>query len=140
MPLSPTELSPPQHAVCTRTCYLWYDRFLYGRFHDAIDVNGDDARENLRVSLELVGGASAPVLIDLRPIRSQTSEARAVFAGPDATVFTKACALVIANPLSRVLGNFYLGFNRPQSPTRLFNSIADAEAWLTTFLSKTHGG
>jgi hypothetical protein len=69
-----------------------------------MDVKGDDARENLRVSLELVEGGSAPVLIDLRPIRSQTSEARAVFAGTDATVFTKACALVIANPLSRVRG------------------------------------
>ncbi|MFN8668758.1 MAG: hypothetical protein U0164_16375 [Gemmatimonadaceae bacterium] len=117
----------------TRTCSLWLDRFVYGRFHDGAEVTGDDAQENLRVTSALVSGHPTPVVVDLRPIRSQTAEARAAFAGPDATRVTLACALVIESPLSRVLGNFYLGFNRPQSPTRIFNSVEDAEAWLATF-------
>lgn len=117
----------------TRTCALWLDRFVYGRFHDGAEVTGDDARENLRATSALVQGRPTPVIVDLRPIRSQTAEARAAFAGPEATRVTRACALVIESPLSRVLGNFYLGFNRPASPTRLFNSVADAEAWVSTF-------
>jgi len=39
-------------------------------------------------------------------------------------------ALLIASPLSRVLGNFYLRINRPETPTRLFSSEEEAGAWL----------
>lgn len=126
-------LDPPPQAVRTRTCSLWLDRFVYGRFHDGAEVTGTDALENLGVTAKLVAGRPTPVVVDLRPVRSQSAEARAAFAGAEATKVTLACALVIESPLSRVLGNFYLGFNRPQSPTRLFNSVEDAERWLSTF-------
>ncbi len=131
--VSSRPLDPPPHAVRTRTCSLWFDRFVYGRFHDGAEVTGPDALENLGVTARLVNGRPTPVVVDLRPVRSQTAEARAAFAGAEATKVTLACALVIESPLSRVLGNFYLGFNRPQSPTRLFNSVEDAERWLSTF-------
>ena len=48
-----------------------------------------------------------------------------------------AVALLIGSPMSRVIGNFYLGFNRPQTPTRLFTDTDEAEAWLRTFLPTT---
>jgi hypothetical protein len=103
------------------------------RFHDRAEVTLDDARENLAAAAGLTGGQRSPVLVDLRPIRSQTAEARAYFAGPAATAITLAVALVIESPLSRVLGNFFLGFNRPETPARLFTSVDEARAWLTTF-------
>jgi hypothetical protein len=55
-------------------------------------------------------------------------------AGPAATAVTVAVALVTSSPLSRVLGNFFLGFNKPQTPARLFASIDDAEVWLRSFI------
>jgi hypothetical protein len=125
-----SEREPNDDAVITRTCTLWLDRFVRGRFHDGAEVQGVDARENLRVTAELCDGKRRPILVDLRPIRSQSAEARAVFAGPDATAVSLAVALVIGSPLTRVLGNFFLGFNRPAMPTRLFTSIAEAEVWL----------
>lgn len=106
---------------------------MFGVFHPRAEVTGDDARINLRTCASLVPGRRVPVLVDLRLIRSQSAEARALFAGSDATAFTTAVALLIASPLSRVLGNFYLGFNRPQTPTRLFVTEAEAVEWLTTF-------
>jgi hypothetical protein len=33
-----------------------------------------------------------------------------------------------------VLGNFYLGLNKPLVPTRLFTSEEEAQAWLRSFL------
>ena len=132
--MSPLELVPPSDAVHTRTCVLWYDRLFYGVFVDGAEVSGDDARENLAVILRLVKGHRAPVMVDLRRIRSQSAEARSVFAGHEATRVTLALALLIDSPISRVLGNFYLGFNKPQTPSRLFNSVREADAWLRTFL------
>lgn len=136
--MSPPLLKVPTDAVRTRTCSLWVDRLAYACFHDGAEVTGDDAHDNLTQLERLIPGRRAPVLVDLRPIRSQSAEARAVFAGPEATNVTIAVGLVIGSPLSRVLGNFYMGFNRPQTPSRLFSSVADAEAWLRTFLDEAH--
>ena len=126
--------APPPSSISTRTCALWVDRFVRGRFHQGAEVSAEDARENLAVTTKLCGGVRHPVLVDLRGIRSQSAEARAAFAGPEGSAVSLAVALVIGSPVSRVLGNFYLGFNRPEVPTRLFTSVPDAEAWLATFL------
>lgn len=128
-------MTPPQDALRTRTCVLWLEHgIVYGQFLAGADVTADDARDNLSVTARLTAGARRPVLVDLRPVRSQSAEARALFAGPNATAVTLAVALVTNSPLSRVLGNFFLGFNRPETPARLFTSVEAAERWLRTFM------
>jgi hypothetical protein len=110
---------------------LWVDGGLvHGRFLPGAEVCADDARENVAVTRELTAGQRRPVLVDLRAVRSQTAEARAYLAGPEATRVSLAVALLIASPLSRAIGNFYLGFNRPEVPTRLFTDEAAALLWL----------
>lgn len=133
-------MMPPTHAVRTRTCCLWRERdVIFGRFHDAAVVDLNDARENVAATATLTAGERLPVLIDLRGIRSQSAEARAYFAGPAATAVTQAVALIIGSPLSRVIGNFFLGFNRPETPARLFTSVHEAEDWLGSFQATPHG-
>lgn len=110
---------------------MWVDDdIVIGRFHDGADVSGDDARENLGVLLELIGSERAPVMVDLRPVHSQSAEARSVFAGPDAFRVSTSVALLIGSPISRVIGNFYLGFNKPLTPSRLFTDPDEARQWL----------
>lgn len=117
--------------VATRTCLLWLERgLLRGRFLQGAEVTREDALENLAVSERLTGGRRLPALIDLREVKAQSAEARAVLAGPAAARVSGAVGLLIGSPLSRVLGNFYLRFNRPGTPTRLFSTEAEAEAWL----------
>lgn len=124
---------PSPDCTRTRTCAIWIDGFVRARFHEGAEVTLADAQENIALTARLTGGRRLPVLVDLRPVRSQSGEARAYFAGPAATAVSVSVALIIASPLSRVLGNFYLGFNKPEVPTRLFTSLPDAEAWLRTF-------
>jgi hypothetical protein len=106
---------------------------VHTRFHAGAEVTLEDAQANIEVTAKLTGGRALPVLVDLRTVRSQSAEARSLFAGPEGRAVSSAVALLLSNPLSRVMGNFYLGFNRPQTPTRLFTSEAEAEAWLLTF-------
>jgi hypothetical protein len=122
---------PPSPAVTTRTAEVRLDGdVLRARFHDGAEVDLADARENLEACAALVPGRQLGVLVDLRPVRSQTAEARAHFAGPAAGRIASGLALLIGSPLSRVLGNFYLRFNRPGFPTRLFSSEDEALRWL----------
>ena len=113
----------------TRTCELSLrDGVIHGVFLAGAEVALADAKENIAVTAELAGGRPRPALIDLRLVRSQSAEARAHLAGPEADAVSCAVALVIASPLSRMIGNFYLGFNRPRVPTRLFTDVVEAEA------------
>jgi len=120
-------MTPPVDAIRTRTCALWCENgIVHGQFYDGAEVSLEDARENLSATGRLTQGQRRPVLVDWRAARSQSAEARALFAGPAATAVTVAVALVTSSPLSRVLGNFFLGFNRPETPARLFTSVEAA--------------
>jgi hypothetical protein len=127
-------MTTPRHSptASTRTSEIRLDGdVLTARFHDGAQVELADARENLEACAALAQGRRVGVLVDLRPLRSQSAEARAHFAGPEAGRIARGLALLIGSPLSRVLGNFYLRFNRPGFPTRLFSSEDEGLRWLT---------
>ena len=39
-------------------------------------------------------------------------------------------AMVANKPLQKLVGNFFLGINRPKIPIKLFSNSLDAESWL----------
>ena len=88
-----------------------------------------DAKENIAATFELAG-RQIGVLVDMRGVRSQTREARQYFAGAEAEKVTRAVALLIGSPVSRVLANFYLRVRTPRIPTALFTDEEQAVAWL----------
>jgi hypothetical protein len=38
------------------------------------------------------------------------------------------------NPVSRIIGNFYMGINKTAMPVKMFSNEKEAMAWLKTFL------
>jgi hypothetical protein len=98
------------------------------------DVTLEDAIENHEETLKLVGDHEYLVLVDIRPARSITREARMSFADRDSRRNTIAQALVIDSGISRVIGNFFIGLNKPPFPVKLFKSSDEAAAWLKGFL------
>lgn len=90
------------------------------------------AREHFAIMRELTQGRRVAVLVDASEVGSQDRETRALYAGSEAFAFTSACAIVVGSPVSRILGSFFLGFNKPLYPTRLFSSRQEAERWLTS--------
>ncbi len=90
----------------------------------------DEGKLSTKTGLELTEGKPMPLLCDLKNVTRMTQECRRYFAGPvHAEMFTK-CALLITNPISRIIGNFFLGANKPLKPTRLFTKKEEAIKWL----------
>jgi hypothetical protein len=90
----------------------------------------EDGKESTRISAEMVGDMPLPLLCDLTNVVKMTQDCRRHFAGPEhARTFSK-CALVVNNPISRLIGNFFMGFNKPLKPTRLFTSKEEGLKWL----------
>lgn len=90
----------------------------------------EDARENVAEIYEMGGRQRSLVLVDMRGVRSQSRDARAYFAGPDAERATLAVALLIGSPVSRVLANFFLRLTPQRLPTALFTDEDKALEWL----------
>lgn len=61
--------------------------------------------------------------------------ARAFFAGEEYMRLCSQTALVVGSPVSRVIGNFFVGLNRPRYPYRIFDDPALATEWLRGFVS-----
>ena len=60
-------------------------------------------------------------------------EARDYFANERTAAIQRATALLTNSPVSRVIGNFFMGLNKPISPTKLFTDPQRAIEWLQPF-------
>jgi hypothetical protein len=69
-------------------------------------------------------------MVDLRPIRSMDKASRSYSASAEHSDTMSAVALIVGSPLSRALGNFFLGLNVPPFPVKLFSDEAQARMWL----------
>ena len=94
------------------------------------EVTLEAAKEDHVATMKLVGGHDFLILVDARPARGITREARQYYADPEVRKHTIAQAILIDSGVSKVLGNFYLAVNKPPFPTKLFTTEQAAIAWL----------
>jgi hypothetical protein len=114
--------------------YIDQDGILIQTYEENIELTFSDAFEDFNLYASLCESHKRPVMVDIRNIRSVDLKARAYYSGEEATKYLKAAALIISNPVSRVIGNFYMGINKTVFPFRLFTKTEDAVKWLKTFL------
>ena len=116
-----------------RTGRFWVDDegFHRGECFEGAEETLADAEEQLREQRALGGGVRRPFLMDISRVRSLSRDARNCFANSDASIEIYLCvALLVGSPLSRAVGNFFIGLNKPRMVTRLFTSEQEALAWM----------
>ena len=91
------------------------------------------SQELLRAALT-VTDRPRPTLVLMKDIARVDREARAFFASDDYLQIASQSALVVGSPVSRIIGNFFLGLNRPKYPVRIFTDPDLAVAWLKEYL------
>jgi hypothetical protein len=94
----------------------------------------EDAQQIIAYMAATYGPLRHPALVDISGLRSISREAREYFAGPETARVESAVALIVKSPLSRAVGNFFLGINRALMPTKLFATDDPAIAWLEGFI------
>jgi len=107
---------------------------LVQTYHDNASLTINDAREDFQIYKELCKSIKRPVLVDIRNIRSVKRKARMLYSGREAINYLTAAALLIGNPVSRIIGNFYMGLNKTVFPLRLFTNQKDALKWLKSYI------
>ncbi len=127
----------PKDAIEVKGYFTWMGNDGIARtcVKSGIDITLEIAQENSKVVNELICEKKFPMLIDSRGIKSMSYEARHHFSVRGRDTKTCAFAILIGSTLSRVLGNFYLGINKPAVPTKLFDNEEEATQWLKQFLN-----
>jgi hypothetical protein len=126
--------------IQTNTASVWLndEGIVEAVFRDDVVDTLENAKENVRAGIEAGGGIKRPLLLDISRLRSMTKEARTYYAkGHEREGIELAVGMIVASPLSRVIGNFFLGLNRSDIPARLFTSRAEAFRWLKIFMEYT---
>jgi hypothetical protein len=97
-----------------------------------VDIRLEDAIAAIQAMTELTGGRLSPLLVDLHDSGQQARAARIEFTSQADLV--SAVALIVGTPLSRIMGNFFLGVSRPPYPVRMFDTEESALVWLNEFV------
>ena len=77
-------------------------------------------------------GTKKKVLLDLRGAHGAEQEARN-YVAKEGKPYIQAMALIVKSPYTRMLGNFFIGFSKPNYPSKIFNNEEKAIQWLKEF-------
>jgi hypothetical protein len=120
--------------VASRTCArftvgLREDGILVYQPHPGADVSYDFAAQVLELGLQVAEGRTRPTLVLMQDVARIDREARTFFASDAYLRLSYQTALVVSSPVSRVIGNFFVGLNRLKYPCRVFDDQERAVAW-----------
>ena len=104
----------------THCCTMWLDEdgITHQVFHNGAEISLADVQELLHERKRLLNGSKGPIFSDIRSIKSVSKEARDSSTDDEGIQITTAFAILIGNPVSRMIGNFTLRINRPPYPTK----------------------
>ncbi|MCD6017782.1 MAG: hypothetical protein K0S53_903 [Bacteroidetes bacterium] len=110
------------------------DGIIHSHTTAGIDFNVDSLKKFSVVMGKMVNYRSVPLLITLDEFAIPPVETRAFWATKESCPYSSADAYVTSNMGHAMIGNFYLKFNKPGRPTKMFKTKEQAIKWLRTFL------
>jgi hypothetical protein len=125
-------LTPPRDAKDLEAFWTWMaaDGICRTVTKPGARVEIKQARENSEAVNSFYNGKKFPLLVDARHIHSMSREARGFLSTNNRESGISCFALIVQSPLSRMIGNFFMGINKPVIPARLFDSEEAALEWL----------
>jgi hypothetical protein len=114
-------------------CYLREDGILVYRAISGLVITHTISLQVVEIGLQVVNQPT-PTMVLMQDLARVDREARALFASETYNRVCSQTALVVGSPVSRVIGNFFVGLNRPKHLFRIFDDPALAIEWLRGFV------
>lgn len=126
----------PSNASEVKKYHTWMgeDGICRTKVKEGSDISLEDAMENTVVVTSFFKDKKFPIMIDARGIKSMSREARNHFSARGRDSKTNSFGIIVKSPISRVVGNFFLGISKPSVPTKLFENEEEAKQWLMQFI------
>ena len=105
-------------------------------FIENAEIELEDAKEMGTIIRQIANGQKFAVLVDGTNVFSVSPEAKVLIASKEYTKDRIAAAFIINSLGNRIAGNFFIKFNKPATPTQLFNDEKSALEWLKGVIKK----
>ena len=116
---------------------FWVENdILFFIYKPGVKVYLNVAEQVVKDRVQLQNETAYPVFCDMRGVKDSDKPARDYLAKEGSTLVT-AVAVLIDSPVTKIMLNFYLNINRPQTPTRMFTDQSLALEFLEVY--KKHG-
>ncbi len=129
-------LDPPEDATETTAFWTWMgkDGICRTKTKPLAVITLKEAMENSVAVSSFYKDKKFPLLIDARNIKYMEREARQHFSTNGRETKINCFAVMVKSPLSRLIGNFFMGLNKPAIPARLFDDENEAVKWLKQYI------
>lgn len=118
--------------------YNSFERIVYMKILDRAEIELENAIQNQEAVKQLTNNEKHLLVVDARGIDVYVSkEARTFSADRKAADPCIAKAFIVNSTANRLIGNFYINFNKPNIPTKLFSTVEKATEWLNSYLYLT---
>lgn len=124
------------HTKVATFSYDQNERLLHMKILNGAEIELENAIENYEAAQLLVAGHKHLLLVDGTSNVYISKEAK-VYSAKQKPNSPIAMAVIVTSAANRLVGNFYINFNKPAVPTRLFTTEDKAIEWLKSFLYLT---
>jgi hypothetical protein len=116
------------------TVRLRSDGIVHSHTSSSLEFNVDSLKKFSVLMGNMLDHKQAPLLLTLDEFAIPPTETREFWSKKDSCPYASAEAYIASNFSHKFIGNFYLRFNKPGRPTKIFSNHEDAIKWLKTFL------
>ncbi|MBI3518003.1 MAG: hypothetical protein HY062_01415 [Bacteroidetes bacterium] len=99
---------------------------------EGAELGTEEMKVLLQQAVEFVNHKKYYAVIDTRTFYDSTPEARNYYAESDYSKYRYADAFIVNSLPMRLLVNFYITFNKPKIPSKMFTNEIAAYEWLKT--------
>lgn len=89
-----------------------------------------EMKRMLQDAVKLANGEHYSCIVDISQVQDSTPAARRHYRESELSRFRKADAFIVNSLFIRNLVNFYMKFYKPALPTRMFQTVGQAESWI----------
>jgi len=106
------------------------DQIYLLKIIEGAEIEVEDAKEMSAVFSQMANGQNYAVLLDATNNFNVSGEAKTLIASKEYSKNRIAAAFIINSLANRITGNFFIKFNKPETPTKLFPDEKSAMEWL----------
>ena len=108
------------------------DGLIYAKFKGE-KIDQSLAERVVDTRLAFMEDQVLPAIIDISFVKDVTKEAREVLSSKKAGKNIAASAVIVRNPVTRTIANFFFRFQQPDYPFKLFTDPEQAKEWVKKY-------
>lgn len=116
---------------------LYSDGILYIRVRETEPETPGKLSKLVELIGKITKGQKVPILVMHDEFAIPGKENRELWARKETCPYSIAEVFIVKTFAMQLVSNFYLSFNKPGRPTKMFSNIKDAQAWLHS-MKKAH--